>query len=75
MKGLLGEQFGMKYLGEATFILGLEVRRRNLETLPCQVRFTRDVLRVEDSRPVSTSLGPGPKPSMVDAPETVIELN
>ena len=78
VKGLLGEQFKMKDLGEVKFMLGLEVRRReNGDILLCQERYTRDVLakfRMEDSRPASTPLDPGLKLSMVDAPKTVEEI-
>ena len=78
VKGLLGEQFKRKDLGEVKFMLGLEVRRReNGDILLCQERYTQDVLakfRMEDSRPASTPLDLGLELSMADAPKTVEEI-
>lgn len=68
----------MQDLGKVKFKLGLKIRRReNEDSRICQERYTLDVLakfRMEDNRPTSTPFDLGLKLSMVDAPETMEEI-
>ena len=63
-KGLSGE-FKMKYLGEAKFVLGIEIRRgENGNVFLGQERYAQDVIRrfsMEGCRAASTPLEPGSK--------------
>ena len=58
-KGLCAE-FKMKDLGEAKFLLGIEIRRQeNGDVLLVQEQYARDVIRrfnMEDCKPVTTTL-------------------
>ena len=63
VKRRLGEEFKMKDLGEARFLLGMEIRRQeNGYVLLVQERYARDVIsrfNMQGCKPVSTPLDLG----------------
>ena len=72
-EGLSGE-FKMKDLGEAKFLLGIEIRRgENGNVLLVQERYAQDVIRrfsMEGCRAASTPLEPGSKLDASQQPKT-----
>ena len=63
VKGGLSEEFKMKDIGEAKFLLGMEIRRQeNGDVLLVQERYARDVVsrfNMQGCKPVSTPLDLG----------------
>lgn len=79
VKGFLNSRFKMKDLGEAVFLLGMEIRRLPGGDLQLvQEKYLGEVLArypVDSSRSASTPLPPGSKLSGADSPKTQVEVD
>ena len=77
VKKMLNQEFKMKDLGEACFLLGMEIRRlAGGDVFVVQEKYAKSVVArfgMDKSKPASTPLEPGSKLSMKQKPESEAE--